>query len=214
MKKIDLILFDLDGTLVDSSQDIANAVNYSLNEMGLRQKSVEEVTSYIGSGVEELIRRTLGQENRQLFDDTLAIFIKYYKNHFVDSSVLYPNVKETLEHFKNKKKSIVTNRHRESAELTLKTFGINEYFNGIVGGDDLGCIKPSSCPLNSMINRLSADKNNTIIVGDMDVDVLAGKNAGVFTCAVTYGIGKREDIVKAGPDFIIEDILQLKDIIE
>ena len=65
-----------------------------------------------------------------------------------------------------------------------------------------------------MINRLSADKNNTIIVGDMDVDVLAGKNAGVLTCAVTYGIGKREDIVKAGPDFIIEDILQLKDIIE
>ena len=90
----------------------------------------------------------------------------------------------------------------------------NGYFEDIIGGDDAGCMKPSACPLDRVIRGFDIrDKEKVMMVGDMDIDVLAGKNAGVKTCAVTYGIGKREDIVKAAPDYIIDDFIELKRII-
>lgn len=213
MKYIKLIIFDLDGTLVDSRIDITNAVNFTLKKVGLKEKSVSEVSSYIGTGVEGLIRKSLGENRDNLFNRALSVFGKYYRNHSTDSSVLYPHVKEILEYFKNKRKIIVTNRKHEFALPTLKTLGINEYFEDITGGNNIGCMKPSSCPLNRAIHKLKMDKEKTIIVGDMDLDILAGKAAGILTCAVTYGIGKKEDIAKVEPDFIVENILELKNII-
>ncbi|MCD5383486.1 HAD-IA family hydrolase [candidate division WOR-3 bacterium] len=87
-----------------------------------------------------------------------------------------------------------------------------KYFEDIVGGDDIGCAKPSPCPLDKIIHSLNINKGEAIIVGDMDIDILAGRKADIITCAVTYGIGKKEDIIKANPDFIIDDIMKLKDI--
>lgn len=213
MKYIDLIIFDLDGTLVDSRDDIANAVNFTLKKIGLKEKSISEISSYIGTGVEGLIRKSLGNKEEVLLKKALSAFEEYYKKHSTDNSVLYPNVKEILEYFKGKKKVIVTNRNYEFALLTLKTLGIYDYFEDIVGGDDIGCMKPSSCPLDMSMHRLSANKEEAIIVGDMDLDIVAGKRAGIITCGVTYGIGKKEDIIKAKPDFIIDDIMNLKNLI-
>ncbi|MFQ5867415.1 MAG: HAD family hydrolase [bacterium] len=213
MKYIDLIIFDLDGTLVDSRDDIANAVNFTLKKIGLKEKSISEISSYIGTGVEGLIRKSLGNKEEVLLKKALSAFEEYYKKHSTDNSVLYPNVKEILEYFKGKKKVIVTNRNYEFALLTLKTLGIYDYFEDIVGGDDIGCMKPSSCPLDMSMHRLNANKEEAIIVGDMDLDIVAGKRAGIITCGVTYGIGKKEDIIKAKPDFIIDDIMNLKNLI-
>lgn len=214
MKYIDLIIFDLDGTLVDSRRDIATAVNFTLKNFGLKEKSRKEITSYIGRGVRDLVRKSLGAKKETLLEKALFVFEDYYRKHFADKSVLYPNVKEALEHFKNKKKVVITNRNHEFALLTLKALGIYEYFEHIAGGDDINCAKPSPCPLDKIIAELSVDKEKTIIVGDMDIDVLAGKGARITTCAVSYGIGKKENIIKAKPDFIIDDISKLKDIIE
>jgi len=213
MKNIELIIFDLDGTLVDSKKDIANAVNFTLKKLGLPEKSIEKISSYIGGGVEELIRKSLGNERTGILKKALSTFIAYYREHSTDQSRLYPNVSEVLEYFSNKRKALVTNRKVDLAADTLKTLGIRGYFENIIGGDDIGCMKPSSCPLDRTISKLNMDKNKTIIVGDMGIDVVAGKSAGIATCAVTYGIGKKEDIIKAGPDYIIDDIIKLKDII-
>ena len=212
-KYIDLIIFDLDGTLVDSREDIANAVNFTLKDIGLKEKSKQEISSYIGKGVEDLIRKSLGERQDALFGRALSVFEEYYRKHSTDKSVLYPNVKEILEYFKEKKKVIVTNRNYEFALLTLKALGIYDYFEDIVGGDDIGCMKPSSCPLDKFVHRPNMNKEKAIIVGDMDIDILAGKRAGIITCGVTYGIGKKEVIIKARPDFIIDNIIKLKDII-
>jgi len=213
MKYINLIVFDLDGTLVDSRDDIVNAVNFTLKKIGLKERSISEITSYIGTGIEELIRKSLGNKQEVLLTKALSVFEEYYREHSTDNSVLYPNVKEILEYFENKRKVIVTNRNYEFALIALNKLGINDYFENILGGDDIGCMKPSSCPLDKSMNRLNTNKEETIIVGDMDIDIIAGKRAGVITCGATYGIGKREDIIKAKPDFIINDIIDLKSII-
>ena len=213
MKSVDLIIFDLDGTLIDSRKDIANAVNFTLREVGLQEKSLSEISSFIGMGVEDLLRKSLGKKQDTVFDRAKGIFEEYYRKHSSDSSVLYPGVKEILEYFKDKRKIIITNRNYEFAALTLKAKGINDYFEEIIGGDDIACMKPSSCPLDKAMHRLDIDKGKTIIVGDMDIDILSGKRAGIIACAVSYGIGKIEDIQKAKPDYIIDNILKLKEIV-
>jgi len=160
-----------------------------------------------------LIRGSLGNKQESLLERALSVFEKYYRKHSTDNTVLYPNVKEILEYFNNKRKAIVTNRNYEFALIALNKLGIQDYFEDVIGGDDIGCMKPSSCPLDRSMNRLNANREKAIIVGDMDIDIVAGKTAGIITCGVTYGIGEKEDIIKAKPDFIIDDIIDLKSII-
>lgn len=212
MKYIKLIIFDLDGTLVDSKDSIASAVCFVLKEVGAKEKGKTEIISYIGSGVDDLIRKSLGKDQEHLFATTKAIF-EDYRKRFPNNSPLYPGVKKMLEYFQHKRKAIVTNRKREFALVTLKALNIYDYFEDITGGDDVECMKPSSCPLDKTLLRFNMDKEATMIVGDMDLDILAGKEAGIVTCAVTYGIGRKEDIIKTKPDYIIDDILKLKEII-
>lgn len=212
MRQVELIIFDLDGTLVDSKEAIAKGINFALKKVGLKEKSMGEICSYIGIGVDDLINKSVGKKHLKLFEETKTIFENYRRNS-PDGSRLYPGVKETLEYFKNKTKVILTNGKHEFALLTLNRLGICDYFADIIGGDDLECKKPSPCPLDRITSKFNADKRKTLIVGDMDIDILTGKNAGILTCAVAYGIGKREDIIKANPDYIIDSLLQLEAII-
>lgn len=212
MKSVELIIFDLDGTLVDSKEAIAKGTNFALKKVGLEEKSVKEISSYIGIGVGHLIKESLGAGDQNLFERTKLEF-ENYRREFANDFALYPGVKEILEYFKDKRKVIITNGKYEFALLTLQELGVSNYFDDILGGDNLECVKPSACPLDQIVDKLDIDKEKTIMVGDMYLDVLAGKNAGITTCAVTYGIGKREDIIKAQPDYIINNILKLKEII-
>ena len=214
MVGIDTIIFDLDGTLVDSRKDIVMAVNFTLRKLGLPEKPPEVVVSYIGLGIRDLIKKSLGEEKRRLVDEALKIFTRYFRKHSADKSKLYPHVKETLDYFRNKRKVVITNRNKESACITLKKLGVINYFQEIFGGDDEDCIKPSACPLDRVCSKLGVDKNKIIMVGDMDIDIKAGKEFDVRTCWVTYGLGKREDIEKVGPDYVIDDIIDLKKIIK
>ena len=211
-KNIELIMFDLDGTLVDSMKDIANAGNFTLENFGLAKKSVQEITSYVGEGREHLVKKLLG--DKQVFlKEAVSVFGEYYKKHSMDNSTLYPHVKEILEYFKDKKKAVVSNKNRGEVVSVLNALAIYDYFDSIMGGDEVEYKKPSAFPLNKTMQRFHIDKGESIMVGDMDIDILAGKNAGILTCAVTYGVSKKEVIIRAEPDFIIDDIGKLRDII-
>jgi HAD superfamily hydrolase (TIGR01549 family) len=214
MKNIDAIFFDLDGTLVDSREDIVTAVNYTLKEAGVPEKSYEEIISYVGTGVKDLIIKSLGSEYGMLVDRCVEIFTEYFGEHYADKSKLYPNVKEVLEFYKKKKMIVVTNRRTEMTEGTLKKFGIEQYFKKIIGGDDDNCLKPSSCPIEKALSDVANSDEEYLMVGDMDLDVKAGKEAGIYTCAVTYGIGDKADLEKADPDYLIDDMIKLKDLIK
>jgi len=213
MVDIDNIIFDVDGTLVDSSKDIVKAVNFTLRKLGLPGKPSELIVSYIGTGVRDLLKKSLGDKKSHFADEAFKIFSEYFLKHSADESRLYPHVKETLDYFRNKRKVVITNRNREFAEITLRKLGIMDYFEETFGGDDENCMKPSACPLDRVSSKFEMDKTKTIIVGDMGIDMRTGKNFGIKTCWVTYGLGNREDVEKIKPDYIIDDIIELKNII-
>jgi len=214
MKLIDLIVFDLDGTLVDSKDDVADAINFVLKELGLLERGRQEVISFIGRGREELIRSSLGEGNDHLVKEASKIFSEYYKEHCLDKTKLYPKTREILDYFANKTKIIVTNRNYESAIHLLKKLDIYSFFIDVIGGDDSNCKKPSTCVMQMVLDKYKTNKEKAIIVGDMDIDILTGKNIGICTCAVTYVIGDKESILKSKPDYVIDDIVKLKDIIK
>lgn len=212
--RVDTIFFDLDGTLVDSRADIVDAVNHTLDDLGKKVKTFDVIETYIGTGVKDLMKKCFETEDPDVISKATGIFEGYYHEHSLDKTVLYPNVKDLLEYFSDKKKLIITNRKGHMAEKTLKGLGVDGYFDYVIGEDGGDCAKPSACPLDKGIGMLDADKDKTLMIGDMDIDIIAGKNAGVSTCAVTYGIGDNDDILRAGPDIIIDDILKLKDFVE
>lgn len=211
-KRVDGIIFDLDGTLIDSKLDIVNSVNFTLQKLGLPERSPELIISYIGLGRDFLVRGALGVENLNRFEEALSIFAGYHREHQLDNTVLYPGVREILELYKNKKKVVISNRDTESAVEILKRLGVLHYFEKVFGGDDLSCMKPSACPVLRIINELGISNDKAIIVGDMAIDIESGKEAGIFTCGVTYGIGRRDDIIRSGPDYMLNNILELRDI--
>lgn len=213
MIRIKLLIFDLDGTLIDSRKDIHSAVNFTLNELGLRQRTFDEVVSFIGYGVKDLIRKSLPSGKKQLEDRAVEIFSDYFALHSTDQTVLYPQARQVLEYFRDKSIALVTNRSTRLSEAALGNLGIRRYFSAVFGADDEACLKPSACPLNAALAAFKTGPGSAMIVGDMRVDVEAGKEAGIYTCAVTYGIGKKQEILKAAPDYLIDNLGELKKII-
>ena len=214
MIKIDVIFFDIDGTLVDSSVDIVAGVNATLKKLGIpRDKGSGEIMSYVGTGVKYLIRKSAGIDDDKTIDEGVKLFSDYFMKHAADNAKVYPHVGDILEYYKDKKKYIVTNRYERFADATLKGVGIRKYFGGIIAGDDESCLKPSVCVLDPVLLNTGVDRKKTMIVGDMAVDVMSGKNSGIKTCWVTYGLGKREDVEPLGPDYIIDDLIELKGIV-
>jgi len=210
---IETIFFDVDGTLIDATKDIVKAVNHTLGVLGVKPRPAKEIISYIGTGVRDLVGKSLKKDGPGLTDEGVEIFSEYYMRHAADEAKLYPHVKETLRYFKDKHKFILTNRFARFADITLKSFDIRKHFEGILGGDDENCKKPSACILNNMFQKLNIDRDKAMIVGDMTIDVETGHNAGIKTCCVTYGLGKIEEIQSAKPDYIIDDIIELERII-
>ncbi len=214
MIRVDYIFFDVDGTLVDSSKDIVNAMNHVLRALGLKEKPAGQIVSYIGTGVKDLALKSLGPENAGLAEKAVKLFSDYYTQHSHDDSVLYPHVRETLDYFKNKRKFVLTNRYSRFAAATLKGLGIRDYFEDIFGGDDETCLKPSGCVLDKIFSRLAIERDRSLIVGDMAIDIETGKNSDVRTCWVTYGLGKAGDLKGLEPDYVIGDMIELKKIIQ
>ena len=213
MPAIDVIFFDVDGTLVDARRDIASAMNHTLQQMGFPKKPFGQIVSYIGTGVTDLISKSLGSSDAILIGKCIELYSVYYAKHSADEAILYPHVREALEYLKEKKKVILTNRYARMADSVLTALGIREYFEDIIGGDDERCLKPSACILDPYVSRHGLDKEKALIIGDMAIDIETGKNTGIRTCFVTYGLGKIEEVQPIGPDFIISDMSELEKIV-
>ena len=214
MAIIDTIFFDVDGTLVDARRDIANAMNYALESMGLPVLPVEKIISYVGTGVSHLISNCLGTDDAKLVEKGIRLYGEYYVAHAADEAFLYPHAVEILDYLKDKRKFILTNRYAAFADILLKALGVRKYFEEVIGGDDEGCLKPSACIIDRVVKTSGIDKSKALIVGDMSYDIMTGNNAGVKTCWVTYGLGNIGEIKDLRPDYIIEDLIELKDIIK
>lgn len=205
--KIKLIIFDLDGTLVNSGADITNALNYAIRPYGYEQLTVERTISLVGEGVTRLIEKLLGRKAADLKDVVLKRFLEYYSEHLADFTVPYPGVRETLEVLGNYRKAVISNKREDLSKLLLDKLGLSGYFDIIWGSDSVSEKKPSPAPVLEMLKKLSCGPDEAVMVGDSNYDIEAGKAAGVKTVAVSYGY--RHISLLKDADFIIDNMKEL-----
>ncbi|MBI4642941.1 MAG: HAD-IA family hydrolase [Deltaproteobacteria bacterium] len=213
IQQIDLIVFDLDGTLADSLPDIASAANYACRRLGLPEHPAEAIKQMIGGWERQLVERFLGQGREGLLEEALRLYLDYYGRHLGDLTRLYPGVKETLPRLGGKKLAVLSNKRQSFSEQVLRVTGIFPFFAAIRGGVDELPLKPSPEPLLALIREVQGNSARTLMVGDKPGDVLAGKGAGTLTLGVTYGYGEPSAVAAAGPDFLVDHFAAIAGII-
>jgi phosphoglycolate phosphatase len=208
---VDLLIFDLDGTLIESKWDIAASVNLTLADLGLPLRSQEEIFGFVGDGVKRLLRLSVGEENQSRYEDALRVFRGHYLAHCLDRTRFYPGIEAVLGHFSRKLKAVATNKSLEYTTRILDGLGAH-HFASVVGGDDGFGLKPEPGMLFKVMDELQAPKERTVLIGDSTNDIHAGRNAGIRVCAVGYGMGNREKMKACGPAWFIErpeDLMEL-----
>jgi len=210
---VDLLIFDLDGTLIESKWDIAESVNLTLAELGLPQRELEEIFGFVGDGVKKLLRLSVGETSHVSFEDALRVFRRHYLAHCLDRTQFYPGVEKTLGHFAQTRKAVATNKSIEYTRVILKGLG-SHHFQCVVGGDNGFGLKPEPGMLLHVIERLKVPKERTVLVGDSTNDINGGHNAGIRVCAVGYGMGNREKMTACQPEWFIERPEELMEIFE
>lgn len=219
-----LLIFDLDGTLADTGQDITNALNYALNPFGTKEFSVEQTKAMVGSGISKLLESLVPAdaaipesytlENRKTdspADLVITRFLEYYDNHLIENTVAYPSVKETLAKLGDYKKAVLSNKREVYSKRVLEGIGIFQYFDVVLGSDSVREKKPSPVPIFDLMKTYKVSKEETLIIGDSNYDIEAGKAAGIKVVAVTYGFRSMEFLRDA--DFIIDTFDKLLEII-
>ncbi len=199
------MIFDLDGTLIDTAEDIRDALNHALSPYGYSRLSTEETKRLVGDGVPKLIEKIIGKGKRE-FDEIRERFLSYYTAHIADKSRPYRDVIETLQRLEGYKKAVVTNKKEAlSVELLEKT-GLYGFFDLVVGADTTAEQKPSPVPVRYVLERLNVRPEQALMIGDGPTDIEAGKRAGVRTVAVGYGF--KELTLLEGADYVIRDSIK------
>jgi len=209
MKHIDLMIFDLDGTLVNSGEDIVTSVNHTLKALDISTKKSEEILGFVGDGVQKLIERSLGKDFQHLFNNALGIFSAYYAEHMLDTTSLCDSVIEIMEHFHDKKKVIITNKRKYFTLEITKALGISKYFDEIIGSDSTEYKKPDQRLLLPLLEKFSAEYRDTVVIGDGVNDIMLAKNAGVLSCALLNGLTGRDYLLTLNPDYACEGLSEL-----
>lgn len=211
MMSIKLVIFDLDGTLVNSIVDITNSLNYATEPLGLPPKTAKEVGALVGEGITRVIERVIGEERLQHKDEMVKRFLEFYSGHIVDNTFPYPGVRETLERLNGYKKAVISNKREAFSIKVLEGLDLLQCFDLVLGSDSASEKKPSPVPVLHVLSALGISSQDAIMVGDSDLDIAAGKGAGVKTVGVTYGYRERKYVKDA--DFIIDDIKELPKLI-
>lgn len=212
MKSLDLMVFDFDGTLVNSGWDIAASVSYSLAKLGIPGKEIDVILSFIGDGVQTLIEKSLGPNFANRFDEAMEIFSSHYAQHMLDTTYIYDSVIDTLCHFREMKKIIITNKRKYFTFKMANSLGLAGYFDDIIGADSTPYKKPDPLLLKPFLEKFHADSEKTVVIGDGVNDILLARHAGVLSCAMLKGLTDREILLSLNPDYSCEDMSELKNI--
>lgn len=214
MMEVKGILFDLDGTLIDSRRDIAACVNYTLSELGgYPPLSLESVEQMVGDGVRQLLTRAAGPMDEPTMKRALDIFLPYYFDHCADTTQLYPNVLETLNALGSRGLAVVTNKPMAHTEKTLKALGMDDLFPVVLGGDSLATRKPHPAPVLEAVRRLGVSPDQALMVGDSPMDIHAARSAGVRVAAVTYGFRTGAELMSHAPDYLLGGFAELREVL-
>ena len=205
------LIFDLDGTLIDSKLDLALSVNAALAEMGRRPLPHDLIFSYVGQGAATLISRALGEGASE--EDCLRgleFFIKYYSAHKLDNTVLYPGVREALDALSGMPMAVLTNKPVGASRGILRGLGLANHFRFVYGGNSFERKKPDPIGVEVLRRDLQVAQPETMMVGDSDVDVRTARNSGIWACGVSYGLGA-EGMRATPPDLMVDSLVELHD---
>lgn len=193
------VLFDLDGTLVDSLDDLTDAVNHMLAGFGKQALGTDAVRGMVGKGARNLVQQALSSGSSADIERGLRLFLEYNALHIADKSKLYPGARETLEQLAaaGMRLAIVSNKNESLSRLILQALDVERYFSVICGGDSCEEMKPSPLPLLRVMEQLGTTTGTTVMVGDSINDIQAGLRAGVATIGCSWGFGSPEELADA-----------------
>jgi len=223
LKNKKLIIFDLDGTLINSAPDLALGVNYTLDTLGREIFSQEEIKGWVGNGAYTLIRRALSASveidkniDEALLQKALYIFLSFYSKNLCVDTIAYPLVPDTLNTLKYRgfRLALVTNKPVGFVAPILNGLELSSYFELYLGGDSLSQRKPHPMPLLYVCDKLEVDVSNAVMVGDSKNDILSAKACGMQSIGVTYGYNYDEPISSYEPDVILDSFVEILDILE
>lgn len=190
LSSVRALIFDLDGTLIDSKQDLIHSVNAMLRELGRKQLPAATISGYIGHGAPQLVARALGDEcSEEERQHALQFFLSYYEDHKMDTTHAYPGVAETLEQLARMPMAVLTNKPVRISVRILQQMGLSRYFRVIYGGNSFETKKPDPRGAMKILRDLGVEPREALLVGDSEVDVQTARNAGTLAAAVNYGFG-------------------------
>ena len=204
-----LIVYDLDGTLVDTLGDIVQAANHMLGELGSPALAAGDIRRYIGSGVQELLTHCLKTDDPARVAQGVTLFRAYYTAHLVDHSQLYPGARTVLDHFRARRQAVITNKPNPYASDILHALGVADYFCEIVGGESAFPKKPDPAALLALMEQARVGPPETVFIGDSPIDVETGRRAGVTTAMVLHGFSDEAELRVAEPDVLVKDFSEL-----
>ena len=208
--RVRALIFDLDGTLIDSKLDLAQSVNATLEHMGRAPLSHETIYGYVGNGAPTLVRRVLGDGTTDAEGEKgLLFFLSYYRAHMLDNTVTYPGVREGLALLEEHPMAVLTNKPVKFSERILEGLGLSRHFAYVYGGNSFETKKPDPEGMNTLLRELAVRPSETMIVGDSDVDVRTARNAGTWACGVSYGLGV-EGMRACPPDLMLDSLADLR----
>jgi phosphoglycolate phosphatase len=206
-----LVIFDLDGTLIDSRLDLAHAVNNTRAEFNRGPLPHEQIFSFVGNGAPVLIKRAMGPDSTdEEVAQGLEFFLDYYRHHALDYTVLYPGVREALDqlHSTGARLAVLTNKPVKISKRIMEGLGISSLFFQIYGGNSFEHKKPHRIGIDTLRAEAHADTEDTWMVGDSYVDVQTARNAGVASCGVTWGF-QPETFREFPPDILASEANEL-----
>lgn len=205
-----LIIFDLDGTLVDSREDLANSINAMLKHFGKKELPHEVIASYIGDGAPMLVRRALGDPDDETFvQNALMYFLAWYREHKLDNTYVYEGITDSLNAItksrdgESVKMAVLSNKPVGPSRAIVEALGLGQYFFQVYGGNSFHTKKPDPAGVQALLEESGAFPEETIIVGDSDIDILTARNSGIYSVGVTYGLAPHT-LQEAPPDVLID----------
>ncbi|MBL1143056.1 MAG: phosphoglycolate phosphatase [Proteobacteria bacterium] len=216
IKTPELVLLDLDGTLVDSIPDLANAVNKTLAEFSIKVRDINSIRSWVGNGVEKLLHRAItndidGEAESELYGKAYSFFMDTYRNNMCVESICYPGVRKGIDYLKdqNIKLGCVTNKSEQFVGPILEHLGLKNDMSIIIGGDTLAKKKPDPLPLLHAASVFEADPKQSLMIGDSVSDVKAARAADFQIVCVSYGYNHGKDIRETSPDAVVDSLAEL-----